>query len=233
MRKEDSDHGSNRHRFIRGEVPGGRVSLWVLQWLVGFQRLGYEVYFAEKSDRGSGCFDPSRNLTSNDCSYGTAVLNSLLARFGLQDHWCFVDGAGTYHGLSRKRIEEVFQTANLFVDMGSHGAWLPEAEHTGLRVLVDGEPGWRQMKMEMSLAAGESLAEYDFYYTVGQNIGTPHSRAPTAGKCWRHVYDPVNVDLFPDTPPPTNAPFTTVMSWQAHEPLHYQGTEYRAKRHRV
>ena len=31
---------------------------------------------------------------SDDCAYGVGAVNGLLARFGLQDQWCFVDAQG-------------------------------------------------------------------------------------------------------------------------------------------
>ena len=117
---------------------------------------------------------------SDDCTYGAAAVNGLLARFGLQGRWCFVDAHGGYHGLSRLRIEHVLKTADLFLDMGTHGAWLGEASG-GVRVLLDGEPGFNQMKMEKRRSAGEPLPKYDYYYTAGRNLGTPRSSAPTAG----------------------------------------------------
>ena len=135
--------------------PLGGMMSWVLQYLVGFQRLGHDVYFVEKSGYPNSCYDPAKKMMSDDCSYGIATLSSLLERFDLEGKWCFVDAAGRYHGLSRERVETVFESADLFVDMGTHGTWLDEAADTGLRVLVDGEPGFTQMKMEKRLAAGE------------------------------------------------------------------------------
>ena len=61
--------------------------------------------------------------------------------------------------------------------MGTHGAWLGEASG-GVRVLLDGEPGFNQMKMEKRRSAGERLAEYDYYYTAGSNIGTLAAAPP-------------------------------------------------------
>lgn len=209
--------------------PLGGMMSWVLQYLVGFQQLGHEVYFVEKSGYPNSCYDPVRNVMSDDCAYGTQTLNNLLARFDLQDNWCFVDAGGRYRGLPSERIAEIFRSADLFVDMGTHGAWLEEAARTGLRVLVDGEPGFTQMKMENRQAAGESLPEYDLYYTTGHNIGVEHSTAPTAGKRWRHLFHPAVVDLFPVQPVAASSPFTTVMNWQSYEQREYKGVVYGHK----
>jgi hypothetical protein len=209
--------------------PLGGVLSSSLQWLVGFQRMGHDVYFVEKNGWANSCYDPSKNVMSDDCSYGTRALDELLSRFGLENRWCFVDAEGRYHGLARERIEAVFRSADVFVDRGTHGAWLAEAGHSGLRVYVDGEPGMRQMRMENSLAAGETLPEYDFYFTTGRNVGTARSSSPTAGKTWRPIAHPVVVDLFSHRPAGDGAAFTTVMNWQSYEPIRFRGDVFGHK----
>jgi hypothetical protein len=209
--------------------PMGGMMSWVLQYLVGLERLGHEVYLAEKSGYPKSCYDPVRDTMSDDPTYGIRIVDRLLSRFDLQDRWCFIDAGGGYHGLSRGKVEAMFGSADLFIDMGTHGDWLPDAERTGLKVLVDGEPAFTQMKMENRSAAGEILPDYDHYYTTGRNIGTAKSSAPTAGKTWKWLFHPVVVDLFPASPPDPGAPFTTVMNWQSYEPVHYRGTEYGHK----
>lgn len=211
------------------QFPLGGYLSWVLQWLVGFKQLGHDVYFVEKAGGPNSCFDPLQKIMTNDCSYGTKVLDNLLAQFNLQDKWCFVDAPGQFHGLSRKQIEEVFSSADVFIDMGTHGAWLEEATNSILRVLIDGEPGTTQMKMATKLQSGQLLDNYDYYYSVGRNIGTEASNTPSAGLFWRHIFYPVIVDLFPHRPVRVDAPFTTVMSWQAHEPITFNGVTYGQK----
>ncbi len=209
--------------------PLGGMMSWVLQYLVGFQRLGHDIVFVEKSGYANSCYDPVRDVMSDDPTRGIEILTQLLSRFGLEARWCFVDAAGRYHGMSESRIQSVFDSAALFCDMGTHGNWLPEAARTGLRVLIDGEPGFTQMKMQNRIDAGEALPEYDLYYTTGQNIGTEHSTAPAAGREWRRIYHPVVMDLFPPRPPAPEARFTTVMNWQSYEPVWFNGIEYGHK----
>lgn len=207
---------------------GGNLS-WALQWLVGFQRLGHDVYFVEKSGYPNSCFDPVGNVMGDDCTYGVTVLHDLLARFGLEERWCFVDAAGRHHGMARGEIEAVFRSTDLFVDMGTHGSWLPEAATAKLRVLVEAEPGFTQMKMAHRLASGEVLDEYDRHYSIGQNIGTTASTAPCAGRSWHQVFNPVVPDLFETTPAPADAPFTTVMNWRAHDTIRFEGQDFGQK----
>jgi hypothetical protein len=166
---------------------------------------------------------------SDDCTYGISVVRDLLEPFQLQDKFCYVDYSGEYFGISRQKIEGIFDSADLFVDLGSHGMWLSEANRTQVRVLVDGEPGYRQIKMEKDLAAGVPTPEYDYYYSNGANLATGKCTAPKARLEWNWVYNPVVLDLFPTSEISAGSHFTTVMNWQAHEILEYQGKEYGQK----
>jgi hypothetical protein len=209
--------------------PLGGMMSWVLQYLVGFQRLGHDIYFVEKAGYPDSCYDPARNVMSDDCSCGTAAVHALLDRFGLGEKWCFVDAAGRYHGLTRKIIEAAFRGADLFIDMGTHGSWEAEALGARQRVLIDGEPGFTQMKMMLRLSAGERLPAYDHYFTTGRNLGSPNCSAPTAGRRWKPIFHPVVMDLFHSQAAPQQAPFTTVMNWQSHQPVQFEGRLFGQK----
>ena len=209
--------------------PVGGYQSWILQWLVGLQRLGHEVFFVERAGWDGSCFDLQTNESGNDPSRGIRAVEALLARFGLQHSWCFVDHAGRYHGVTQSRIEEVFSTADLFIDNMQSCEWPEEAMGAAIKVLVDGEPGYRQMRMEQRAERGLPFFPFDRFYSVGRNVGTPRSPIPTAGRAWRPVFDPVVVDLFTTGTPPPRAPWTTVMSWQAHQPFEFGGVIYGQK----
>ena len=209
--------------------PLGGVLSSSLQWLAGFQQLGHDVYLVEKSGWAGSCYDPVKNVMSDDCTYGVQAVKELLSRFGLEAKWCYVDATGNYHGMSRQRVEETFRSADLFIDRGTHGAWMEEASATRLRVFVDGEPAFRQMMMENDLKRGISFPHYDYYFTTGRNIGTNLSLAPTAGKRWLSIFHPVAVGLFVVQPCNRDAAFTTVMNWQSHPPVVFNGVTYGHK----
>jgi len=207
---------------------GGMLSGY-LQWIAGWQALGHEVVLVEKSLDRDSCFDPEQGMMSDDCSAGMRIVRDLLARHGLNNRICHVDAAGEYHGMSRREIESAFAEADAFIDMGTHGAWLEEAANGPVRVLIDGEPGFTQMKWENRQTAGDPTPQYDFHYTVGMNVGTSRSSAPTAGRAWHHVFHPVATPLFSAQPVPASAPFSTVMNWQSHAPLTFNGRVYGQK----
>ena len=207
---------------------GGNLS-WTLQWLVGFQRLGHDVFLVEKADGPNSCWDPVRGVMGDDGSFGTQTVHDLLRRLGLGERWCFKEIGGRYFGMSRQHALEVLRTADLLVDIGNHGAWLEESSRAGLRILVDGEPGATQMKWENKLAAGEAIPQFDHYFSNGANVGREGNSIPTAGQTWRPLFNPVVTDLFGGQEPPQESAFTTVMNWQAHGKFSYRGTTYGQK----
>ena len=208
--------------------PMGGMLSWGLQWLLGLHQQGHEVFHVERSLWPNDCYDPRRGQ-GDDCAYGVEVVNNLLKRFGFKNACTYVDLHGQYHGGGCTSLQELFKTADLFLDVGTHGTLLDEAAAAGMRVLVDGEPAYTQIRFEMRLTEGQPVPVYDYYYTNGANIGAPGNPAPTAGKTWRHIFNPVSIADFPVVPCPSSAPFTTVMHWQSHKPLHYQGRTYGQK----
>ena len=207
---------------------GGMVS-WLLQYLVGYRSLGHDVTYVEKASQPDDCFDPTRERMSDDCGYGVRTVAALLERFGFGDRWHFADFAGRSHGLDAARVRAAFDAADLFAEMGSGHSWLGHAAASRLRVLIDSEPSFTQMKMARRLAAGRSVLAFDHYYTPGKNIGTAASSAPTAGLPWRPLTEPVALELFPLEPAKDEAPFTTVMTWKSFQAREYEGKRYGHK----
>jgi hypothetical protein len=207
---------------------GGMLSN-TLQYLFGLVKLGHDVYFVEQSEYETACYDPGQNRMANDCRYGIEHVSALLSRFGLTDRWCFRDFDGNYFGLSKKQVEELFETADLFIDYGAHGSWNEAAHETPLTVLIDGEPGTTQMKMCLKTEQGQALPDYDFYYTVGQNVGEENCTVPEAGKTWRKIFHPVDTEQFSHVQENPRGAYSTVMNWKSRENLEFRGTVYGHK----
>lgn len=207
---------------------GGMLS-WVIQYLLGLKRSGHDVYFVEKFGYDSSCYNPVTNLMSNDCSYGLSVVGNLLSRFGLQEKWCFVEYGDIYHGLSRKEIERVFASADLFIDMGTHGSWQEEAQKTRMRVWIDGEPGFTHIKLHNLLQQGQPMPVYDRYFTNGMNVRKENDIIPLCGVDWGRLFHPVDMDLFPFREEVTGSAYSTVMNWVSHETVTLDGVAYGQK----
>lgn len=207
--------------------PVGGVLSNNLQFLTGFARLGHEVYLVEKAGWDDSCFDPERRVNSNDCSCGVRRVSDLLERHGLGGRSCYVDADGTYHGLDRRTIEQVAARADLFIDRGLHRTWDDETADVPVRVLLDPDPGFRQVKMVRDF--GDSPPHYDAYYTYGYNVGTPRSLAPTAGVDWQHVFHPIDTSLYTASQPAPGSPCTTVTNWKPLEQVTFDGRVFGMK----
>ncbi|HEU5085526.1 MAG TPA: hypothetical protein VFU14_19460 [Acidimicrobiales bacterium] len=209
--------------------PLGGMASWVLQYLEGFARLGHRVTFVEAADHHGACFDVATGTMGDDPTPGIASIRPHLERIGLGDRWCMVDVHGTHHGLSDRALRAAFARADAFFDMGTHGAFEAHAAVSGTRVLLDGEPGFTQVRLERARRAGAPAPAYDHHVTNGANIGRAGCDVPTAGRRWLHAWHPVVTERVVVHPPPTGAPFTTLMNWRSHREVELDGARYGQK----
>lgn len=209
--------------------PLGGMMSWVLQYLLGLKRLGHDVFFVEKYGYDNACFDPQKGMMGDDCTYGVRAVSSLLKGFGLGENWCFVEKGNKYHGLSQAEINEVFSGADLFIDMGTHGSWEEESQQAAVRVWIDGEPGYTQIKLYHRQQEGQVVPQYDHYFSNGLNVGMPGNPIPTMGIRWQHLLHPVDTAVFIPTPVHNEGPYTTVMNWQSHQQISFGGKTYGQK----
>ena len=209
--------------------PLGGMASYVLQYLVGLKRLGHAVVFVERAHYANACFDPVRQIQSDDPGQGLRVATELLHRFGVDDGWCFIDYSGEHYGMTPGELRTQFASCDVFIDMGAHGSWQEESATAGCRILIDGEPGYNQIRMADPASNPFGGAAYDHYVTCGLNIGSERSSAPSAGHHWHHMVHPVVPELYDVIPPVANSPFTTVMNWQSHAPIRYRGRAHGQK----
>lgn len=198
---------------IVGRYPVGGVTWCALQYIAGFQRLGYEVFYLE--DTGECNFDPVQNAIATDPAYALDYIARELALVGLQDAWAYVDYEGGYHGCSREQVADACAGADLMVNL-SGGCWFVRPEYEEVpKVFVDTDPGFTQQAIA---DAGEGwyrdfFAAHDALFTFALGVDGPAcTLAPTPFR-WHPTIQPVALDLWPVTPPPPAAPFTTILSW--------------------
>lgn len=206
--------------------PVGGVLSNNLQFLTGFSRLGHEVYLVEKAGYDESCFDPDRRVSSDDCSAGIRRIAELLARHGLAGRWSYVDASGRHHGMTSTEVQAIAANADLFIDRGMHRSWDREMADVPLKVHLDPDPGFRQVKM---VEQGSRADWYDAHYTYGHNIGDPACSAPDVGIDWGHLFHPIDTSLYLPTPAPTGAACTTVMNWSPLDVVSHDGRSYGMK----
>jgi hypothetical protein len=180
---------------------------WVfLNWLLGFQRLGFDVLFL---DRASPEADVGR-------------LRDLLAPHGIE-HALVGPGAAP-----RELVDRVGRSRFLLDVMG----FLEDEELLAAaprRVFLDLDPGFPQMWRELGLA--DVLAGHDDFVTVGGNVGREGCGVPDCGLAWIATKQPVVLDLWPPSAGDAGR-FVTVGAWRGpFAPVEYEGRTYGLRVH--
>ncbi|HXG02596.1 MAG TPA: hypothetical protein VNO23_04165 [Candidatus Binatia bacterium] len=199
---------------IVGRYPVGGVTWCALHYLIGFQRLGYEVFYLE--DTGECGFDPIVNGISKDPSYAVRYLGRHLARVGLEQAWTYVDYRGRYHGQPRARVVEVCREADALVNL-SGGCWIARPEYDRpVKIFIDTDPGFTQQAIATTTAPWyrDFFAAQRALFTFALNIGTPRCSIAATPFHWQPTIQPLVLDEWPVVRPPAGAPWTTVLSWR-------------------
>src|SRR2546425_13219912 len=102
------------------QYPLGGVTWDYLHYVLGFARLGHDVYYLE--DTGQWPYNPVAGGLGLDCAYNVDYLAKVMSRFGLDDRWAyhFADKArqtSEWFGLSDLDRAAVVESADLLIDL--------------------------------------------------------------------------------------------------------------------
>jgi hypothetical protein len=132
--------------------------------------------------------------------------------------------------MAYKQLLEVAEAADLLVNITGHLTIDSIKRRIRRKVYVDLDPAFTQFWRE-ARNAGPHLEEHDFYFTVGENIGTAGCAIPAGDIRWRPTRQPVVLEYWPVSNGGPG-PFTTVASWRgAYGPVQRQGKTLGLKVH--
>jgi hypothetical protein len=209
---------SSLARYPRG---GGH---WMirLQYLLGLQALGHEVFLLELL-LASG--DPSRDRRRIEtffarlAHYGLEDCGGLLLFDGrehskgekarMDDIHQDVDAAIAY-GKPPERIKEIIGNADMLWNdcCGIRQPLLGQFRH---RVLIDLDPGHLQVS---ALEWDMDIHHHQAFLSVGANLGAADCEVPTLGVTWRTFTPFVHLPHWDVTPDPgDHRPFSSVTHW--------------------
>lgn len=198
---------------------GGHV--WaLLQWALGFRKLGWSVVFLDRLDPAPGL----RESREVECFLDA------MRRFGLWESFSLDIGSDERPiGLSRAAVLERVNDADLLVNVMGY---LDDPEllaRARRRVFVDIDPGFGQMWRALGLC--DVFRGHDAFVTVGTRVGRDDCRVPTCGLHWITTLPPVVIDQWPATAE-RGASFTSVGSWRGPwAPVDYEGERYGLRVH--
>ena len=205
---------------------------WVrLSWVLGLQKLGFRVYFVEQISRES-CTDTAGNVVPFTRCENLVYFKQIVEHFGLGGSAALIyENGEQIHGLSYTELLELAETADLLVNISGHLTLEPLMRRLRRKAYVDIDPGFTQFWY----AAGDEglrLDGHDFYFTIGENIGTPFCPIPTCGLLWRRTRQPVVLEHWPVCREGDLDRFTTVASWRgSYGPVQHEGKTFGLKVH--
>jgi hypothetical protein len=194
--------------------PLAGVTYQFLHYLLGLQRLGYDVHYVE--DSGRWVYDPRINDLTPDADGNVDLVAPVLAAYGLGNRWVFrgnYDGGHCY-GKSERELAELYRTADAFLNVTAAQELRDEHLAIPRRIYVESDPFPAQVKAASGDASTRAmLAAHDTHFTFGESVGRPGCTLPSAGISWLPTRQPVATDLWRDDGVPPGDAFTTITTW--------------------
>lgn len=189
------------------EYPEGGGHFWVyLNWALGFKECGCHVVWLETA----GLERETRVIKAK-----LHQLRQKLAPYGLDSTaLCTSDGSAVPEESDLNLVPlSSAGDADLLVNLSYHA---PEALLSLFRCssMIDIDPGLTQI---WASSGQLLLPRCDYYFTIGETVGTPGALFPDCGIRWEHTRPCVSLQFWPVCPAPESARFTTVSHWDDKE----------------
>jgi hypothetical protein len=201
--------------MIAGDPDQGGASWSILQYVLGFRRLGYETVVVE----------PVNQLRTGSVAY----LQKLRARFSFEAG-LLTRGSRETAGISYRRILETARRADVLINVSGMLSEPELMEPIASRVYLDLDPAFNQLWHE-ACGIDMRLDGHTHFVTVGQAIGRPGCSVPTCGRQWIPTVPPVVLEEWPLAPSSRRAPVTTVGNWRGYGSIEHGGLRYGQKAH--
>ena len=156
--------------IVRGPVGG--MAWCDLHYLMGLLSLGHDVYYVEDSgDSIWCCYDPSRNTTDADPTYGLGFAKSIFAEVGLTDRWAYYDAhRACWCGPCASKIFEICATADLVLNLAGVNPLRSWFMQIPSRALVDKDPAFTQIRHIADPAEKDLASRHTAFFTFGENV---------------------------------------------------------------
>ena len=199
---------------IAGHPQQGGLAWIALQYVLGFRRLGYEVYLVEPVDQ----------LTPRVAGY----FGEVTAAFGLEDRASLVvRGSRETAGVA---YDELPREADALLNFGG---MLRDEELTGraaARIYLDLDPAFTQLWQDIE-GIDMRLDGHTHFVTVGLGLGSAECAVFTSGQEWLTMLPPVVLEEWPVANGIAYEALTTVANWRGYGSIEHEGVLYGQKAH--
>ena len=225
---------------LAGLYPVGGVAWDYLQYVIGFARLGHDVYYHE--DTWSWPYHPAKKTYTSDGGYSAGYIDDFFKAYApeLCSRWHYLHLHETSFGMTRAAFDEVARSADLFLNVSGACMFPDELSPRCTKVFLDTDPGYNQIMLSERLEWSEnverwcaSVRDHDQHFTYAENIYGSDCLVPRMDFKWKTTRMPVVVDLWKPVSQGragAGAPWTTITTWNAFKgKLIYEGVEYASK----
>ena len=215
-------------------MPVAGVVWQTVQYLVGFERLGYEVYYVE----AHGCTPSALMKTEEDdgSRMAAAFIDRVLRPFDLAGRWAYhaVHADGGYYGMTEAELKGLYDSAALIINL--HGGTVPLPEHyaTGRLVYLETDPVELQIELYDNLQRTlDFLSPHCAFFTFGENYGKVDCKLPVCARFpFLPTRQPVVLDFWQGQAQGPGERFTTIANWrQPHREIRFNGEVYHWSKH--
>jgi hypothetical protein len=195
-------------------APGQGGATWaIVQYALGFKRLGHEVTLIE----------PVAAATPAVVDYFEDVVEAFELDAALLP-------AGTREtvGLAYERVVDRAGRANVLVNVSG---LLREEDlrRAPIQLYVDLDPAFNQLWDEQGIDVG--FEGHTHFATVGQAVGQPDCGVPTRGHHWIPTLPPVVLERWPAADAVERDALTTVGNWRGYGSIERDGIHYGQRAH--
>jgi GT2 family glycosyltransferase len=200
---------------MASKKPVAGVVWQTVHYLVGFERLGYDVYYVEA--HASTPTTLMRSPDDDSSALAAAFIERMMNRFGLSGRWAFhaLHADGRCYGMSLQALRRLYRSADLVVNL--HGSTTPLPDHaaSGRLVYLETDPVSRQVELfESNRDTVEFLEPHVAFFTFAENYGRPGCGLPVTDLFeFRPTRQPVVLDFWAREGPPPQGDFRTIGSW--------------------
>lgn len=209
-------------------------AIWgTLHYLIGFRRLGFDVYYVEAHARTPSMF--MERGVDNASERAAAFIAKVMQRFGLDDKWAFhaLHDDRRCYGMSEMQLHELYRSSEMVINY--HGGTVPRPEHrsAGRLVLLETDPVELEIALHDQLRdAIDFVAPHCAFFTWGENYGRPDCNVPLPDDLtFVPTRAPVVMDLWA-APEAGGSTFTTIGNWrQQWREVKFHGEVYTWSKH--
>jgi hypothetical protein len=215
-------------------MPVAGVIWQYLHYLVGFQRLGYDVYYVEQHARSPSMF--METAQSDGAAKAAEFIAGIMRRFDLGHCWCYQarHEDDRSFGMSETQLQQLFRSAELIINL--HGGTVPLPEHSVSNRLVylETDPVLLQIELDRhEQTTIDFLKHHCAFFTFAENMGNSDCRLPVSKQFdFVSTRQPVVMDFWSNRHRADGDIFTTVGNWrQPWRDIVFRGETYTWSKH--